>query len=74
MRMGEKLRKILRWIRHQLYIRRFLLYLLAGIAVAVFGLVKLIGYFGDMFSSRNTNEGIREMDQQTDKGDKDIQA
>ena len=59
--MGDKLRKILRWIRHQLYIRRFLLYLLAGVAVAVFGLVKLIGYFGDMLSSRNTNEGIREI-------------
>ena len=44
---------------HMLYRRRRLILILAGLAVAAFGLAKLIGYFGDMVSSRNTDEEIR---------------
>ena len=44
---------------HAIYRRRRIILILAGLAVAVFGVAKLAGYIGDMISSRNTNEEMR---------------
>ena len=59
--MRDKIRNWIAAFLHQVYIRRYLLLVIAGVAAAVFGLVKLIGYIGDMVSSRRTNEEIREI-------------
>ena len=45
----------------QLYKRRWLILILAALAVAAFGIVKLYRYYSDMAASRRTDEEIRQI-------------
>lgn len=51
--------------RQQFRLRRLII-LIIGFSIAAFGLVKLICYVGDLFSSRQTTQELREIARETD--------